>query len=377
MVVEIIKSSALFLIVALSTIVSPLQAKKKEADKKKNEFVFGQSGTFSGSLGLYGNIIKTGINLYFKRINANGGVRNKTFRLVSLHDGGNPKKTEANINSLRKQGITMFIGNMGTRSILKVLPLIKKRSISMLFPWSGNQKLRAPSLTNIVNGPGLLMPQIKKLVDHVKLNIREKKIAVFHADGNFSTNATNMLLDYLQERSLEPLVVSSYNRHTLKVTQAADKVLKADPKIVFCVGTSMPTVRFINRFFEKGHYATKFFGIDSTLFVPDIIGDKGVQFGYSSAVPSPRAKGLKLGAQYLDDMKRYYPDEVPNALSFSYYISTAIVIEAMMKIKGPITQQAIIDEIENMQGYDLHGFTVTFNHENRHAFGNNVSIIKG
>lgn len=345
--------------------------------RKHNEFVFGQSGTFSGSLGLYGNIIRTGINLYFKRINAEGGIRKKRLRLVSLHDGGNPKKAEENIQSLRKQGVSMFIGNMGTRSTLKLLPLIKKGSISMLFPWSGSKALRKPSLSNIINGPGLLKPQIKKLVDYVTDNVRETKVGIFHADGNFSTDATKMLLNYLKTKSINPIIITSYNRHTLKVTEAADKIIEADPKIVFCVGTSMPIVRLINRFFEKGHYETKFLGIDSTLFVPSIIGNKGVRFNYSAAVPSPHTKGLAIGKQYIEDMKRYYPDEVPNVLSFSYYISAAIVVEAIKNVKGKVTQEAIIKEIESMQNYDLAGLPVTFNPENRHAFGDKVSLIKG
>lgn len=39
-----------------------------------NEIVFGQSGSFSGSLGLYGTIIKNAIQLCFDAANEQGGV---------------------------------------------------------------------------------------------------------------------------------------------------------------------------------------------------------------------------------------------------------------------------------------------------------------
>jgi len=74
-----------------STCVAELEKPEEKAppeEKKiiinpKKEIVFGQSGIFSGSLSLYGNIIKTGIVTYFKQVNELGGVNGKKLRLIS------------------------------------------------------------------------------------------------------------------------------------------------------------------------------------------------------------------------------------------------------------------------------------------------------
>jgi ABC-type branched-subunit amino acid transport system substrate-binding protein len=148
----------------------------------ENCITFGQSANLYGAFGLYGNIIQKAIVARMNRINDHGGIQGKKLKLISLNDDGDPRKTQENVDRLIKDGVTMFIGNMGTRSILKVLPLIKSKKIAIFFPWSGDKILRDPSLTHIINGPGLLHPQLNAIVHYIKKNIKLDKIAIFHAE---------------------------------------------------------------------------------------------------------------------------------------------------------------------------------------------------
>jgi branched-chain amino acid transport system substrate-binding protein len=347
---------------------------KVDPDK---EVVFGQSATLSGDFGLYGNIIKDAIEACFASANAKGGVKGRKLRLVSLDDEGNPAKSQRNINYMLQQGIDMFIGNMGTRSILKVLPQIKNKKIAMFFPWSGSDQLRDPQLSHIINGPGLLQPQLAKIVDYIESNIKHSRIGVFHADGSFSTNAKDLLLKEFKKVDTKPVGVESYNRLTVDMISSSNKMINIDPKIIIFLGTSKPMVNLINLFFEKGHYDTTFIGIDSTLFVGEILKHKGASFLYSSAVPNPVTSTMDIAKQYLKDMKVYTNNDIPNILSFTYYISASIVIDAIKSSNGVITKQKIINEVEKMKNYNLGGFTINFDSSSRHAYGNDISIIKG
>jgi len=338
---------------------------------------FGQSACLEGSLGLYGNIIQRAILARMHHINDQGGIGGKKIKLISLNDDGDPRKTKENIERLRKDGIDMFIGNMGTRNILTLLPLIKAEKIALFFPWSGDEELRDPKLTNIINGPGLLKPQLAAIVDYIETNLKLHKIAIFNADDDFSVTAANDLVKILAARNIEVTTTASYNRFTLDITTPANTLLATDPKIVICLATSMPTVKLINLFFTKGQYGATFFGIDSTLFTGKLCQDRGADFYYSSAVPNPLTSATPLAKQYITDLKKYFPEEIPNILSFSYYLSTAIIINAMQSVEGSITKEKIIKAIENMKQYDIEGFTITFDATNRHAFGQKISIIKG
>jgi ABC-type branched-subunit amino acid transport system substrate-binding protein len=278
---------------------------------------------------------------------------------------------------LKDQKIDMFIGCTGTRSIASVLPLIQEGKIAMLFPWGGDETLRNPKLENIINGLGYLDPQITKIAAYLVTKKKVKKIAVFHADDDFSTQAATNLRNILKQKyGVTPVGIAEYNRLTVDITQAADKLLQTDPKAVVCISTSVPTVKLISYFFEKGHYGTEFIGVDSTLFVPSILKNRGVHFYYASCVPDPVNSTVKIAQQYRADLQKYFPEDAFNILSFAYYISADIVVTALKNINGPITKQAIIKEIEKMQNTDIDGLKITFDKTNRHAFGKDVSVIK-
>ena len=53
------------------------------------------------------------------------------------------------------------------------------------------------------------------------------------------------------------------------------------------------------------------------------------------------------------------------------------MVAALKKIKPPITKEKIINEIEQMQKFDLGGFTINFDPQIRFAFGKQISLIKG
>lgn len=294
-----------------------------------------------------------------------------------MEDNGDPAQAANNIAQLRAKGIDMFLGNMGSRSIVKLLPQIEAHDIALFFPWGGDEQLRSQKLSSMINGPGLLEPQIKTLVDHIVNNVKQKKIAVFYADDDFSVGAKDDLVAQLSRHGITPVALTSYNRFTMDIVAAADPLIQTDPKLVICIATSMPTVRLIKHFFERGHYATTFFGIDSTLFVGNILQSKGIDFYYTSATPDPVASQLSIARQYREDLKQYMPTETPNILSFTYYLSAAIIVDALKKLDGQLTKENIINQIENMQNYNLGGFMVNFDASTRHAYGNQITLIKG
>lgn len=354
------------------------KSKAVENKKKATEIVFGQTGSFSGSFKTYGEMIKHAIDACFKATNDSGKLNDIKLRLESLNDKGKAHLAAKNIKKLyKKNKIDMFLGCMGTRGVLKVLPMIKNGEIAMFFPWGGDKKLMQPDLTYQINGLGLTYPQTSKLIDYIVDGLRMSKIGIFHSDGNFSKQTANTAIEQLSEFGINPIKTASYNRFTMNITSPAKKLLQSDPKVVLCLATSMPTAKLINYFFEKGHFGTMFFGIDSTLFVGDILKDKGVKFEYASSVPDPENKELAIVQEYQTNLKKYYPDESFNILSLAYYIQAKIIVEAMKTIYGPITKEKILAEIEKMQNFDLGGFKINFDPLTRYAFGQNIIMIKG
>ncbi|MBD3231882.1 ABC transporter substrate-binding protein [Candidatus Dependentiae bacterium] len=369
----------LFLISIFSVLKSQdVPVKDKFKIDHSKEIIFGQSRYKSGSFKLYGDFIEYGILACFNSINEKGGINGKKLRLISMDDKGEPVLAEKNIRKmLTDYKIDMFLGNMGTRSILKVLPLIRNEKIVMFFPWGGDPKLRDSSLRYIISGPGFIKPQVELLVNHIINNLGFKNIAIFHSDDSFSTNVKNETIELLKEYDIKRLTVADYNRFTMNIRRPADKLLNTDPKVIICIATSHPTVKLINRFFEKGDFGTTFVGIDSTFLVADILKEKGARFFYTASVPDPKDTSVPIVKEYQENTKKFFPDEIFNSLSLTYYICAKIIVTAIQRISGLITKEKIIEQIEQMQNYDLGGFKINFDFKNRYAFGQTAYLIKG
>lgn len=341
------------------------------------EIIFGMSGSFSGHFSFYGDSIRNAILACFNSINKTGGIHGKKLRLISLDDHGSAEKTKINVLSMyEKQHIRMFIGVMGTRGILSLLPLIKDKKIALFFPWGNDKKLCDSSLSHIINGFGLMEPQLETIVDHIEQNHSLSQIAIFHADDDLSTHAAKNLTHMLSTRNVQPCAVEHYNRFTMDIFSPANRLINADPRIVICIGTNMPIVKCINRFFECGHFGTRFFGIDSTFLVPDILQQKGAFFHYTSTVPNPITSTIPLAQEYRQNLADYFPQENPSALSFAYYVATTIIVRALQQIHdNQLSPEAIIKNIELMKNYTIKGFSITFDETNRYALGKNVWLI--
>lgn len=339
------------------------------------EIIFGISGSFSGHFGYYGNAIKHGIEAYFNQVNAQGGIHGKKLKLIALDDNGNADRTQKNIATLMQQGITMFIGIMGTRGLLAMMPLIKDKKIAVFFPWGGHPSFRDPALTNIINGPGLLEPQLDALNKYVTNTLKLNKFALFYADDDFSTDGATYLKKTLEKNNLTVVAAQAYDRFTMDIYNPTLNLIKENPRVVISIATSLPTAKMIDQFFVSGAFGTHFLGTESTFLVADLLRDKGVTFKFSSPVPNPKIDTLVLTQEYKNAMNSYFPSDDVTTLSFTYYICAAMIGEALRKISGAITTQEIIKQLESMKNIDLKGFPINFDATNRYAFGKQVWII--
>jgi branched-chain amino acid transport system substrate-binding protein len=340
-----------------------------------SDIKIGMSGSLSGHFGPYGEIIKHGIMTAFQHVNNNGGIKGKNLTLVCMDDQGDAEKTEANIKKMYHDGINLFVGVMGTRGILATLPLIQQKKIGMMCPWGGHEKFRDPTLTHIINGPGLLEPQANALSNYIVDTLQLSKIAIFHADDSFSTFAAEYLVKQLTGKNIKNVQCEAYNRFTLDITKPSKKLMQYDPKAIICIATSMPTVKLINILFQNGYYGTKFFGIDSTFLVPHTLKLKGSLFNYTACVPNPTTSTIPLAIKYCQDIKTYFPSEPINPLSFTYYLAGRVIAQALINAQTPQNLDAVMAYITELRNTTLDGFPLNFNPSNRHLFGTDAWII--
>jgi len=347
------------------------------AAAKTEVITFGQSAFLhSGSMQTYGKAIRNGIKARFNKANDSKELRGRILQLESSNDSGRRKDFLKNFREMRKKKMDMFFGNMGTGNNLSILPYVERKEIAQFFPWGSDDLFRQPQLTHIVNGLGLIAPQIKFIASYVSTIMKIKKVAIFYPDNSLGEQNKKLILQELKKFEIYPVAIESYNRLSMLIERTAKKLTKRDPKVVISLGTSMPTAKLANYFFEKGHFGTRFIGIDSTLFSGKILEEKGIKIPYTSPMPQIEKSDFPIVKEFKKDMKQYFPHFPLNTLSLAYYIHASIIIKGIKNIAGKVTKETLLEQITKMKKLDLGGFFANFNPMTRHAYDHHISLLE-
>ena len=85
------------------------------------------SAALTGPASALGNGVKTGIESYFARVNAAGGVQGRSIELVALDDGYEPDRAAPNMETLiDHDNVVAVMGNVGTPTAIVTVPNAKK-----------------------------------------------------------------------------------------------------------------------------------------------------------------------------------------------------------------------------------------------------------
>jgi branched-chain amino acid transport system substrate-binding protein len=129
------------------------------ASETSGDIHIGMSAPFKGTYEELGVQMRRGIEAYFKRVNAQGGVQGRLLKLDALDDGYDPGQALENTKKLldiqsevaeRDQpdvlgpnGVLAFLGNVGTPTMLVTAPLATKNRTVFFAPFTGaNEYLR-------------------------------------------------------------------------------------------------------------------------------------------------------------------------------------------------------------------------------------------
>lgn len=333
------------------------------------------TGEFSGHFALYATMIAHGILTHFSSLNKGGGIHGKKMELICVDDKGDPAKTVAIATRLREENqIELHLGTMGTRNVMALIPLIREKKIAVFFPWGNHAELRSLTLENLILGPGMLTAQIETIINHCVDTLKYTHVALFHSDGSFDTGVKEEAKQLLLARGVTISEEASYNRFTMDILTPAKKLLKKEPKAVLCFGSSHPTAKLMGRFFELGHYGTKFFGVDSTCFVPLILEERGIPYTYASTVPHPLSSTLPAVREYRFSSHALFPDDTPNILSLSYALYTQL-ITMMLQTENTERGTGIVAALMRNPHHDIGGYRLSFDGHTRVARPHLITLI--
>jgi len=328
--------------------------------------------------------MKAGIEAYFERANAAGGVHGKMLRLVALDDGYEPARAGANVRKLiDEEKVFAILGNPGTPTAAVAVPIAMERHVPFFGAFTGAGLLRkTPPDRWVLNFRASYAQETKEMVRGLtgELGIKPEEIAFFtqndaYGDAGYAGGVA--ALKAIGYADAERLPHARYPRNTVDVEGAVAQLL--DPTVharaVIMVGAYKPCAKFIRLARKLGLRAVF---VNVSFVIGDSLraelGDDAEGVIVTQVVP-PVDADLPVVRQYRESIAA---DKV-GFVSLEGYVAARAFVEGLRRAPADAGADAFVDALEGAGPLDLglgQPLEVT---KTRHQLSNQVwpTVIEG
>jgi ABC-type branched-subunit amino acid transport system substrate-binding protein len=327
-----------------------------------DRIVFGQSAAFGGPAAALGLGMREGILAAFKEANAAGGVNGRKLELVSYDDGYEPDRAIANTERLiDKDGVFALVGEVGTPTSNAAQPIATQAGAPFIGPLTGAAFLRNSALGNVINVRGSYDQETETWIAHLTIDLGISRIAILYQDDSFGRAGLSGVVKAMEKRGMKPVAEATYERNTTAVKMALLTIRQADPQAVVMIGAYKPCAEFIKlaHLLKMNPVFVNISFVDANALAKEL-GEDGKGVVVTQVVPFPGDTSLPIVARYQKALKAANPDAKIGFVSLEGYIVGRLVVEALGKVKGPVTRAALLSAIKETGTFDLGGVTLAY-----------------
>jgi len=331
------------------------------AQGKPNDIVVGHTYMETGFLALVGAQMKAGLEAAFAESNATGGIKGRQLRTIALDDAFDEEKFAKNVQRfVSDDKVLALVCPVGTPQISKLKPTLDRAHLAVVGAKAGAASARAYHQYVFFNHAGFN--------DEVEYLARQlSTIGIKHASVGYVTLAFGRDLNEGFKRSAEKYGITvdksvPFGAAGEDASALASELASAKSETYLVLGGGTGATNFVKQLVRHGVKPTKIYAM-STLSVQEVVDQLGPDSDgivVSQIMPSPEADKLPLVKQYQAALKRV-SKEAPSAFGLEAYISGRVLVEALKRIKGPITRESIAASLANQGTLNLGGFFVTYN----------------
>jgi len=325
------------------------------------KIIFGQVAALTGPAQDLGQGMRQGILAAFGEANRSGGVNGRILELKSRDDGYEPEKTvEATKASLEEDKVFALIGAVGTPTSKAGQPIATGAKVPFIGPFTGAEFLRNPYNRYVVNLRSSYFEETEAWIDHLTKDLGISRIAILYQDDAFGLAGLEGVQKAMAKRNMSLVASGSFRRNTVAIKSALLDIMKAQPEAVVTVAPYKPVAQFVRVAHQVQLHALfvaiSFVGSDS---LAKELGSAGTGVIVSQVVPSPWDASLPVIAAYQRAIGETDPNAKPGFVSLEGYLVGRLAVEALKRIKGEMTREALLDAI-NEAPFNIGGVTLAY-----------------
>lgn len=323
----------------------------------------GMSAPFTGPASDLGTQMQLGIRCGLDEVNSAGGVNGRRVVLVSYDDGYEPGRTETGVEELLDQKkVFALVGNVGTPTTQKALPLARERKTILFGAMTGSGILRSdPPERYVFNLRASYAEETAAIVRHFlgPLKVPAEAIVVFAQHDAYGDSGYDGVAKQLRIAGYHGEVPRfDYARNTLDVEEAVKGILAAPvrPKGIVMVCTYAPGAKFIRLLrdakLEAAFANVSFVGSRALADALMAAGPTYAQGVIVTQVVPPFDSDLPAAAAYRQAMEAKHSSDAPGFVGFEGYLAARVFTEAVRRAGRSLDTESLVVTLEEMEGYD-------------------------
>ena len=323
--------------------------------------LIGQSAPLTGSNAELGNDIRNGVAAYFRKVNEAGGVHGRKLELVSLDDGNQVPRAEANTKQLvEDKPVFALFGYASATLSRPALPYVEKHRVPFLAPFTGADTMRVFN-KHVYNMRASYADELEKIVDHFE-PLGLKRFSIVHYDDVVGKENLTAVERALKKRNLAVVSVAAWkDRAKPDIEGGLKEVMKGQPDVVILTTLYKATADFVRAAKKAGFHAqmasNSFPGASP---LAKELGADGAGLIVATVVPPPTKRSQAIVQEYQAAIEKQLGKKEVSFTSLESYIAAKVTVEAMRRAGPNMTRESFQKALDGLKGYDAGGYIVNF-----------------
>jgi branched-chain amino acid transport system substrate-binding protein len=326
------------------------------------EIKVGNINPYSGPASAYGTIGKS-IGAYLKMINEQGGINGRKINYISYDDSYSPPKAVEMVRKLVEQDqVALVFQSLGTPSNSAIHKYMNQSKVPQLFVATGATKWNDPK-----NFPWTMgwqpnyQNEGRTYARHVLSTVKDAKIGILYQNDDYGKDYLKGFEDGLGDKGKSLIVLKqSYEVTDPTVDSQIVNLKNSGANVFFNITTPKFAAQAIKKAHDLGwkpvHYLNNVSTSTATVLKPaGLEAAKGLITAlYLKEVTDPQWKNDKGYKDWLEWMKKYYPEGSVEDNFNAYGYSVAMTLVQVLKQCGnDLSRENIMKQAANLKNLEL------------------------
>lgn len=293
-----------------------------------------------------------GADTWYRYVNDQGGIYGRKIIFKVVDDSYNPSRTRVLVKELiERDKVFAIVNPLGSATTAAVIDYIVEKGVPLVGAGTGAEKNVAyPSRYVFPLYPNYLI-EGRQLVRFAKEHLGARTVSLLYQNDPGGKTHLEGVKSAAEKYGVKLVAAEPYEKGELDVSSQVIQIRNANPEVVLCSCAPEHAAKFFTekqRFGWKVPVVVVFAGQSPKVI--ELAGKKAVEGAYfATTFRKPDSSDPQM-KEFVRLLKKYYPNEEPDAIHMWGYGGAQIVTEALKRMgRENITRDRFVESLESIK----------------------------